>query len=116
MGREQDLYSNPQGKPVSESRSNPTPASSTGSCPRIWDTNFPSPRASGAQLSHSPARKVFPMPAKKKKRHLARAKLPKPVPPVPPQPFLRLLESPSAHRCHHSPGTTGQAGRDGGQQ
>lgn len=70
MGREQDLYSNPQGKPVSESRSNPTPASSTGSCLRIRDTNFPSPRASGAQLSHTPARKVFPTPAKKKKKAL----------------------------------------------
>lgn len=55
-------------------------------------------------------------PQKKKKKHFAHAKLPKPVPPVPPQPFLRLLGSPSAHRCHRSPGTTGQAGRDRGQQ
>lgn len=43
------------------------------------------------------------------------------VPPAPPQPFLTLLESPSAHRCYRSPGTTGQASRgwqrkrDGGQ-
>ena len=94
--------------------SNLTPGSSTSSCPRIQDNNFPSPQPEEPSALTLLPEKALTTPAK---RHLARAKLPNPppfcqaVPPALPQPFLTLPESPSAHRCYRSPGTTGQAGR-----
>lgn len=80
MGREQDLYRDPRGKPVSPNTSNLTPGSGTSSCPWMQDNQLPSPPpVEPSALTLLPEKRLG---------HPQKGPLAAPSPPSPPLPTL----------------------------